>query len=162
MVDQDAAHLPLFVFSVGHVTCALPLGEVEQAVHMVAVTPLPRLPPLVRGVINLHGRIVPVISVRTALGMPEREVQSSDVLVIARTARRIFALHADAAFGVVEQESPTVAPNEFSGERTAIRGAITLPDGVLLILDLDAFLSSKEDEALSAELASAGGAGPGS
>ena len=63
----------------------------------------PRRRKLFSGVINIRGRIIPVVDVRKRFNLPEREISLSDHLIIARTARRSVVLLADAVSGVVER-----------------------------------------------------------
>ncbi len=130
---------------------ALHLPAVEKAVRMVEITPLPHAPEIVFGVVNLQGRIVPVLNIRKRFRLPERRPGVNDQLLIARTSRRTVALVVDEVSGVIAhpvQES-TAAATIVPG-LDYVAGVIKLDDGLLFIHDLDGFLSLDEEAALAA------------
>lgn len=142
---------------------ALPLEVVERSVRIVDITPLPDLPGIVLGVIDVAGRIVPVVNVRKRFGIPERDIAASDLLLIARASAqlsvRTLALWVDAVDGVVQGAAygtPAVAPGH---ETQCVSGILRLPDGLVLIHDLSRFLSLTEDRVLDLALAEVAGTG---
>jgi purine-binding chemotaxis protein CheW len=136
---------------------ALRLTAVERVVRLVEITALPDAPEMVLGVINVHGRIIPAVSLRQRLRLPEREPRLSDQLVVAHTARRTVALLADAVTGVIEAGDQEVASTPTMLPGLGHEGAVVnFPDGMVPILDLDTLfplddeccLSSAEHEAV--------------
>ena len=103
--------IQLVVFCLDEQRYALPLAAVERTVRAVEVTPLPDAPPIVLGVIDVEGRVLPVLNIRRRFRLPEREVRPVDQFVIAQTVRRTVALVIDEAQGVIERpESAVVNP----------------------------------------------------
>lgn len=145
---------PLVVFKLDALILALPLDRVLRTVRAVATTPLPQAPEIVCGVVNVQGRIVPVVNLRRRFGLPEREVGLSDCLLIARSATRIVAMIVDAVAGVSDCEGKDfVAIGRVVGGTRHLEGIVKGPDGMVLIHDLDSFLSLEETLALDAALA---------
>ena len=66
--DQDK----YLTFQVGDEVYGLPIAFVREIVGMQPVTVLPEVPPWVRGVINLRGKVIPILDVRARLGLPDR------------------------------------------------------------------------------------------
>lgn len=138
------------VFGLDQGRYALALTAVERIVRAVHVTPLPLAPPVVLGVIDVEGRVLPVFSVRDRFRLPPRAIDPADQFLIARTAQGTVALAIDAAQGVLERpaatliDAATIAPN-----LPHIRGVIALEDGLVLIHDLEQFLSPDETRALN-------------
>ena len=89
-------------FRLGGQRYALPLEQVERALRMVAVTPVPEALPWVPGVINLHGRVMPVVDLRQRFGRPSREPHPDDRLLVVQGPRRTAALMVDSATEVLE------------------------------------------------------------
>ena len=139
----------LVVFTLDDRRYGLALSAVERAVRMVDVTPLPQAPQIVLGVVNVQGRVVPVVNLRRRFRLPERDFALADQLLIARTARRPVALAADAVTGVLEYSAQEAAgaPDIVPGIEY-VEGVVKLPDGLVLIHDLDRFLSLEEEAAL--------------
>lgn len=139
----------LVIFIIDEQRYALPLSVVERVVRMVEVTPLPNAPDVVRGVISVQGQIVPVIDLRRRFRCPSREIGLNDHLVIARTARRTVALIVDTVLDVAEcAEQDVIAGETILPGLEYVTGVVKLYDGMVLIHDLDTFLSLEEERAL--------------
>ena len=81
---------------------ALPYSVVERIARAVEVTPLPDAPAIVRGIINVQGRVVPVVDVRVRFDLPARATALTDQIVLAQTARRQVAFFVDAVDGLID------------------------------------------------------------
>jgi len=133
---------------------------VLEAVRAVAVVPLPKAPPAVRGVINLRGKAVPVFDLRHRFGLPPREVEVTDHFVIARAGARTVALHADRAIGLLEvAESNVEEAKKVTPAAEYVEGIVKMPDGLVLIHDPATFLSTAESERLDEALGPVSGPG---
>lgn len=132
--------------------------EVERVVLAVKVTPLPGTSRAVEGVIDVHGVLVPVYDLRARLELPARPVARWDHLVIARAGPRRAALRTDRVEGLVDvPDEQVVSASEVTlraAERVA--GVARLPDGLVVVQDLTAFLSQAESTDVDAALARAG------
>jgi len=139
----------LVAFAIERQRYALYLSAVEQIVRAVEITSLPKAPEIVAGVINLHGRVIPVLNIRRRFRLPEREISSSDQFIIARTSKRTVALCADDVSGVIEcPEQEVESSREILPHMEYVEGVVKLDDGIVLIHDLDTFLSLEEEKKL--------------
>lgn len=149
----DPLSLEILVFRLGEGRYGLPSAAVRRILRASALTRLPRAPAIIEGVINLHGAILPVLDIRARFGLAPKSVAPSDHFVVAEAGRRTVALRAERVEGLVE-----ISPSDIrSGEELSpavryVEGAAALADGVLLIHDLESFLSRAEQEALEAAL----------
>lgn len=133
----------LIVFSIDEQRYALPLPNIERIVRMVEITPLPKAPENVSGIINVQGRIIPVLNLRQHFGLSGREIDLNDQLIIAHTKRRWIAFMADTVGDVVEiMEKEVVKSEEILPGMEYVLGLIKKDDGLIHILDIDAILSS--------------------
>lgn len=145
--------LRLVVFSLDRERYGLNLATTERVLPMVAVSPLPGCPDVVLGAINLHGDVVPVLDIRRRLGFDAGDYGPAARLLVARTARRIVALPVDDVIGVEELPAETVLPPDTVLPGIGhLSGIGALSDGLLLIHDLDTFLSMEEERQLDASL----------
>ena len=141
------------VFTLDEQRYALYLHAVTRVVRIVEITHLPKAPEIIRGVVNVQGQVIPVVDIRKRFRLPEREPELSDQLIIANTASRSVALVVDAVEGVIEHSRQEMIPPEKILPGTEyIEGVIKLEDGLVLIHDLDKFLSLEEDKELDAAL----------
>jgi purine-binding chemotaxis protein CheW len=139
------------VFSLDAGRYALPLHSVERIVRAVQVTPLPQAPAVVLGVIDVGGRVLPVFNIRQRFCLPQRDIDPSDQFLIARTTERTVVLSVDAVCGVFEQPSAAlIDAGSLAPGLEHIRGVIPIADDLVLIHDLEAFLSTDEAQALDA------------
>jgi purine-binding chemotaxis protein CheW len=139
----------LVIFTLDEHSYALHLPAVERALRMVEISPLPKAPEIVLGVINVQGRIVPVFNVRKRFRLPERETSPSDQLIVAQTSRRTVAMLADAVSGVVAYpEQQVIAAERILPGLEYVEGVAKLEGGMILIHDLDKFLSLEEETTL--------------
>ena len=138
------------VFNLDDQHLALRLSGVDRVVQAVAVTPLPEAPEVIPGMVNVQGRILPVVDIRKRLGLAERELDPDDQFIVARTSRRTVALWVDAAEGVIQpSEDEVIEAEDILPGMGYIEGVVKLQDGMILIHDLDRFLSIEEDRILA-------------
>jgi purine-binding chemotaxis protein CheW len=143
----------LLPFTLEEQRYALPLSSVENVVRAVFITPLPKAPDIVLGIINVRGRIISVVDVRKRFGLPRRDLRLSDQFIIARTPKRTVAIAADRVEGLVEvDERSVVGSGQVLPHADYVEGVVKLADGLLLIHDLARFLSLDEEQALSEAL----------
>ncbi|MBI5741830.1 MAG: purine-binding chemotaxis protein CheW [Nitrospirae bacterium] len=141
--------MDLFIFKLEEQLYALRLASVERVFRIVEITALPKAPDVVFGVINVHGRIVPVMNVRKRFGLPERGPSLSDQLVLARTSRRSVALVAEGVQGIIEKnETDIIGREEIIPGIEHVEGVVKLEGGMVFIHDLDRFLSVEEEDTL--------------
>ena len=139
----------LVVFELDEGRYGLPLELVERVVRVVEITPLPKAPAIVLGVINVQGRVIPVVNIRKRFRLTEREPGLSDQLIIARTPGRSVALLVDEVTGVLEYSEGEALPAEAIVRGTDyVAGVVKQSDGMVLIHDLGRFLSLDEERNL--------------
>ena len=154
MNEQDLSHDFMVVFALDEPRYALLLSAVEKVVRAVEITPLPKAPEIVVGVINAQGRILPVLDIRKRFRLPAREMKPDDRFIIARTSRRQVALVVDSVVGVHKlAEREMVSAKEALPFAQYLKGVAKVENNLVLIHDLDQFLSLDEERVLDPALA---------
>ena len=144
-----SAQIQLVVFTLDERHYALLLAAVERIVRAVEVTPLPNAPAIVLGVIDVEGRVLPVLNIRRRFSLPEREIRPVDQFLIAQTASRTVVLVVDEAQGVIERaQAEIIGSARIVPGLEQFQGVARLDDGLVLIHDLEKFLSLDEACAL--------------
>ncbi|HWQ67948.1 MAG TPA: chemotaxis protein CheW [Methanospirillum sp.] len=141
------------LFMVDSQKFGIPVSHTDHVVRMVMITPIIAAPKAVAGIVNYHGVILPVFSVRRRFLLNERSPGQDDVLIIAGTMRRKVALIADQILGVVDLSEELITAEKILPGITGVRGVIRTGDGMILISDLDDFLLPEEEESLITALA---------
>lgn len=139
----------LVVFTLDNRRFALPLPAVERVIRMVEIAPLPKAPEIVTGVVNIQGRVIPIVNIRRRFNMQGRETEISDQLVISRTSKRAVGIIVDEVTGVIEcSGDEIVAAEKVLPGMEYVEGVAKLSDGMIFIHNLDRFLSLEEEKAL--------------
>ena len=156
--SQRAQYL---TFSVAGEEYGVSIVKVREILEYGAVTRVPRTPEHVRGVINLRGRVVPVVDLAVRLGLPASAVTRRSCVVIVEVKVDgedvVMGIMADAVSQVIELDDAEIeAPPSF-GTRLDVgylKGLGRAGRGFVLLLDIDRLLSAGETEQLSALAAS--------
>jgi purine-binding chemotaxis protein CheW len=141
---------------------AIPAACLQEVTRAVAISTLPKAPPIIDGVINVRGTIVPVIDVRQRCGLESRSVTPDQHFVVAHAANRVVALRVDQAIELLAVEESAIESAALVAPGSDyVAGIAKLPDGLIVIHDLDRFLSLEESSSLDAALAATPAALPG-
>ncbi len=158
---MDGSSLEVLVFEVAGHRYGLFAAAVRELLRAAALTPLPRAPAGVEGMLNLRGRFVPVYDVRTRFGLPARPMVPTDHLVVAQSGGVWAALRVDRATDLIRVNAADV-----EDARGLVPGAesvgwvVRLADEIVLVHDLRTFLSPAETAALAAVLPAETGGPP--
>jgi purine-binding chemotaxis protein CheW len=143
----------LVTFSLDDRAFALYVSAVQRIIRVVEVTALPKAPEIVVGIINMQGRVIPVFDIRMRFQLPAREVQLNDQLIIASTTKRTVALIVDSVNDVIEiPAEKIIAAERILPELEYVEGVMKTEGGMVLIHDLERFLSLPEEKALDEAL----------
>jgi purine-binding chemotaxis protein CheW len=146
-----ATHLLVFAFAGRR--CALPLAAVERVLRSVAVTALPKAPASVLGIVNVHGVVLPVLDPAVCLGGPAYRPDLHGRMLIVRSPRRWLVLAVDTVLDIIPCPPCTqTLPPTLTPDLAGVAGVLAQPDGLILIQDLDAFLSPQDEAALTQAL----------
>ncbi|RZA17687.1 MAG: chemotaxis protein CheW [Lysobacteraceae bacterium] len=151
----------IIVFVIETQRFAVRLEQVVRAVAAVEVTPLPGAPAVVLGVFDLQGVMVPVYDASLRFGAASTPasvsspVRASEQFLVLRTGRGLAALRVQQTLGVQPLDDLQALPAETQDAGPHwFDGVTRLADGLVLIHDIDHFLSSAEARQLGEALES--------
>ena len=153
----------LVAFGVADGDYAVDIMRIKEIINPVAVTPMPKAPPFIEGVIELRGTILPLIDVRKRFDLaplpPTRATKFLIVSVDVGEQRIIVGLVVDRVSEPLRVARADIkpAPRLSVSERAFFTGVVAHHGKMLMVLDVDAILSSAEKAALSG-LSGGGGA----
>jgi purine-binding chemotaxis protein CheW len=137
------------IFTLDEQQYALDLDAAERVVRAAAITTLPKAPEIVLGLLDIQGEVIPVIDVRKRFRLPAREIRLSDQFIIANARSLKVALLVDSAQAVIEEaEDGQTCRDDFVQGMEYVSGVTRTEDGLVLIHDLDKFLSFEEEKLL--------------
>lgn len=136
----------LLAFRLGEQEYALSISNVVQVVRMVAITPLPTASDELEGVINLHGKIIPVVDLRKRCGLPPQPHDLDTQLLIAQSNEQLAALAVDEVSEVLVLSSASIESIDAMSDDLKFLSAIgKVNDRLILILDPTQVIPSAED-----------------
>lgn len=141
------------IFALDDQRYALHLDAVVRAVRVVEFTATPKNSELLLGLINVQGHIVPVFNGRKRWQLPEREIDLNDYLIIGRSKQQMVGLVVNDVQGIVECTANAISSERSLSSFEYIEGVAKLEDGIVLILDMDKFLSAQEAQVATEEIA---------
>lgn len=151
--DATGESCQLVTCCVGQEEFAVDILSVQEINRMVDITRVPKAPVFVEGVINLRGRIIPVLNLRCRFGITtggERTVRSRIVVVNVRT--RVVGLIVDSVSEVLRLPKNAIEPPpslETAIGAEFIQGVGRIKDRLLTVLDLERLLTPGDQAALS-------------
>jgi purine-binding chemotaxis protein CheW len=145
---EDTEHLATFVLDKEEY--GVDVRQVQEIRRVSEITAVPRAPEFVRGVINLRGRILPVLDLKRKLNLGEVGVARAARIVVVRTQGRILGLLVDGASQVLKVPVSRIEPPpEEVVERGGdyIRAVAKLDDRLIILIDLERILAQELREA---------------
>jgi purine-binding chemotaxis protein CheW len=138
--------LQLVSFNIGEEEFGVDILLVQEINRMLEVTHMPNSPECVDGVINLRGKVIPIIDLRGRFGMERREHDRNTRIIVVELGGKTFGFVVDAVREVLRiPRSVTEPPPPLvSGARQDfIKGVGKLDDRLLILLDVERILNAK-------------------
>jgi purine-binding chemotaxis protein CheW len=158
--DQRGKYL---TFAIGREEYGLAILKVREIIGCMAVTPVPRTPGYVRGVINLRGLVIPVIDLRAKFGMERVEDTSETCIVVVEIERDgqklATGLVVDRVREVLSIGCDAVDPTPDLGaavDGRFIQGIAKVGQSIKILLDIDRVMTGDETAELSMATAGQG------
>ncbi|WP_045214195.1 chemotaxis protein CheW [Desulfonatronovibrio magnus] len=149
---KDAELLQLVTFSIGGEEFGVEILTVQEIIRMLEITRVPKAPDFVEGVINLRGKVIPIIDLRKRFGLESRVHDKNTRIVVIEINKMIVGFVVDSVSEVLRIPADTVEPPPpvVAGlDSEYISGVGKLEDRLLILLDLDRLLSREEKSVLS-------------
>jgi purine-binding chemotaxis protein CheW len=146
-IKESAELLQLVSFKIDNEEFGIDILNVKEINRMVNITKIPNTPDYVEGIINLRGKIIPVVDLRTKLGMSKKGHDNNTRIVVADVEGRTVGFLVDSVREVLRiPKSITEAPPEAaSGKNSEYITAVgKLEDRLLTLLDLNKVFSREE------------------
>ncbi len=146
VTSTNAQLLQLVSFSVAAEEYGLDILRVQEIIRTQQLTRVPNLPDYVEGVINLRGKVIPVVALRRRLGLQATEADKNTRIVVVDVHGQTLGFIVDAVSEVLRIAADTVEPTPRIGavEREYISGVGKLDSRLLLMLDLERLMNQAE------------------
>lgn len=144
--------LQLVTFHLGDEEFAVDILNIQGINRMVEITKVPNAPDYVEGIINLRGKVIPIIDLRKRLGLPPTEYTKSTRFIVVEIDNKIIGFIVDSVSEVLRIDSSITEPppQVVSGIDTEYITAVAkLEDRLIILLDLEKILTDKQKQELS-------------
>ncbi|ANA39776.1 MULTISPECIES: chemotaxis protein CheW [Geobacter] len=140
--------IQLVSFTVDREEYGVDVLKVREIIRMSSITQVPEAPPYVDGIINLRGRVIPIISLRDKFGLADAESDNRTRIVVMGVGDALLGFRVDAVSEVIRIAGSRIQPSpallSSGGEQEYIVGVIDQGEKLLVMLDPEKMLTPRE------------------
>jgi len=147
----DEGVIQVVSFQLKNEEFAVPILKVQEIIRSPEVTRVPKTPDFVEGIINLRGRVVPLISLRKRFGLEHIAIDHNTRVIVVELQGKVVGFSVDGVREVIRVQTSVIEPPPalIGGiEKEFLSGVAKLEERLLILLDLDKVLSNNEVEQL--------------
>ena len=152
MVDKEGKYL---TFKLAEEEYGIGITKIKEIIGMMSITTIPQTPEFVKGVINLRGKVIPVIDLRLRFGMEGIDYNERTCIIVVeiegQTGTVMIGIVVDAVSEVLNIKGNDIEETPTFGTKLNtdyILGMAKMEGGVKILLDIDRVLSADEVAAL--------------
>jgi purine-binding chemotaxis protein CheW len=152
--EQEVTEAKYLTFMIGQVSYALEIKIVTEIIGLQKITPVPNVPVFIKGVINLRGKVIPVMDVRARFHLEEQSYHDRTCIIVIEIDGSAVGLVVDAVSEVLDLPEQNIEPTPALGqspESRCISGLGKVGDEVKLILNAKQLLEAGEAGLLQAK-----------
>ena len=123
--------------------------KVREIIGVIGITPVPQTPDYLKGVINLRGKVIPIIDLRLKFSMPEDEYTQETCIIVVEVNNAQIGVVVDKVSEVIDIKSKDLEENPQFGQgidTNFIFAFGKIKEKIIILLDIDKVLSSEESE----------------
>jgi len=160
--SDDGNHDKFLTFCLGQEEYGLPILAVREIIGLIDVTPLPQTPAFVKGVINLRGKIIPVIELRSKFGLPTVDYTAETCILVVEVAGEEegsgsfqLGIIVDSVREVLDISRSNIEPPPNFGTsipRSSIQGMGKVKDKVVILLNINSVGAKQGLEKISGDI----------
>ncbi|MCM8533737.1 MAG: chemotaxis protein CheW [Lentisphaeraceae bacterium] len=153
--DQDTQKDKYLTFHIGSEEYAIEIKYVTEIIGMLKVTEVPQTPSYIKGVINLRGKVIPVMDIRLRFGMEPRDYDERTCVIVVHINENTVGLVVDTVSEVLDIPHSNIETSgqlSNASDNNFISGMGKVEDRIKMVIDVDALLfrDREQIEALAA------------
>lgn len=142
----------VIVFKLGEERYGVDISQVREIIRPTQITKIPNAPDFVEGVINLRGQITTIVNLRKRFGLPPKQIDNDTRIIVVEYNNAVIGMMVDTVNEVkyLSQKDIEPLPSIITSREEAkfLKGVGKLPDGLLILIDLNKVLNEGEVERL--------------
>jgi purine-binding chemotaxis protein CheW len=138
--ESSGVVLQLVSFQLGHEIFAIDILGVQEIIRLIDITHVPNAPHFVEGVVNLRGKVIPIINLRARFGLPVSKPTKDTRIVVVEVAHIILGFIVDSVEEVLrlpEEYVESMPPSDKGGINECHRGVGRVNGRLLVLLNLE-------------------------
>ena len=141
-VDDTVDSQKYLIFMAGHLKLGVVAEEVVEILHNQVITYLPMVPDFIRGIINMRGQMIPILDIRSRMGLPQPEKDS--LVVVLNLGEVQLGILVDAVDQMLDIPRDNIHPLPANSTQPLVSGMCSLPDGsgTMMVLDCEQLLTN--------------------
>lgn len=146
---EERKEQQLVGFSLGDEEYGVDILKVQEINRMVSISRIPKAPDYIEGIINLRGKVIPIINLRVRFGLEKKNNNKQTRIVVVDIKGKILGIVVDAVSEVLRLASNTIEPPPplVSGKGVDyIKGVGKIKEKLLILLDLEKIFCEVEEE----------------
>jgi purine-binding chemotaxis protein CheW len=154
MADKEGKYL---TFTLADEEYGIGILKIKEIIGMMPITPVPQTPEFIKGVVNLRGKVIPVMDLRLRFGMPAIDYSERTCIIVVEIGGQAGTIQigivVDAVSEVLNIKSDEIEPTPSFGTRLNtdyILGMAKMGGGIKILLDINRVLSSEETALMAA------------
>ena len=149
--DEDTQKDKYLTFRIANEDYGIAIANVTEIIGIQSITEIPEMPGYIKGVINLRGKVIPVMDVRKRFKLPEREYDERTCIIVAEIDGTSVGLVVDTVNEVADIPEEQVEPPPKSKHKggSYIQGIGKIGKEVKILLDINKILYEEELETIS-------------
>ena len=147
-IGKERDELQLVTFFIGE-QYGVSISQVQEIIRIGNITKVPNSLPYMEGVINLRGRVLPVLNLRKRLKLSEKEISNESRIVVVEAGTKTIGLLVDAVSHVIKVSPDVVerAPEEvMEVDSDYITGVCKLQNGLVIMIDIERLIRRENTE----------------
>ncbi len=150
--SEDTMEDKFLTFALGNEEYGIDIGDVREIIGIQKITEVPDMPQSIRGVINLRGKIIPVMDIRLRFSMEEKEYNERTSIIVVNIHNTDVGLIVDTVSEVLDIKKTNIESNREGGkgeENKYVKAFGKVNDSVKILLDIQNLLFGHELAQLS-------------
>lgn len=149
--EEDALSGKYLIFKIADEEYGIEIRFVKEIIGMQPINTLPEVPVFIKGVINLRGKIIPLVDMRLRIGKSETEYTERTCIVVVETAQLTAGLIVDQVAEVIAIDESNIVPPpdvQKKGSRGYISGIGKVGETVKLLVDSEKLFNGEETKSM--------------
>lgn len=152
---KDAAVSQIVSFRLANEEYGLDIMKVQEIILMGEITEIPEVSDFIRGLINLRGKVIPIVDLRKRFGLDTGDLTEHTRIIVVDTTDATFGIIVDAVNKVLRIDEKQMEPPPtglLGAEQAYIMGLVKMEEKIMILLNLDRILSVQDHDRLSGSL----------